>query len=78
MSIGLKVPRPAIRVVSENNELRLYELKTEKDCTREMTPMLLVKSYRVRFHLTYLLEQTYFKPYPEDLITLEDSEKVEI
>jgi uncharacterized protein YbgA (DUF1722 family)/uncharacterized protein YbbK (DUF523 family) len=43
-----------------------------------MTPMLLVKSYAVRFNITYLLEQTYFNPYPEDLIVLEDSEKVEI
>lgn len=43
-----------------------------------MTPMLLVKSYSVRFNITYLLEQTYFNPYPEQLIILEDSEKVEI
>ena len=42
------------------------------------TPMLLVKSYIVRFNITYLLEQTYFNPYPEDLIMLEDSEKIEI
>lgn len=40
-----------------------------------MTPMLLVKSYAVRFNITCLLEQTYFNPYPEDLIILEDSEK---
>lgn len=43
-----------------------------------MTPMLLIKSYAVRFNITYLLEQTYFNPYPEDLIILEDSEKVEV
>lgn len=43
-----------------------------------MTPMLLIKSYAVRFNITYLLEQTYFNPYPEDLIILEDSEKVEL
>ena len=43
-----------------------------------MTPMLLIKSYAVRFNITYLLDQTYFNPYPEDLIILEDSEKVEL
>lgn len=43
-----------------------------------LTPMLLVKSYIVRFNITYLLEQTYFNPYPEDLIMLEDSEKIEL
>ncbi|NRV87693.1 uncharacterized protein YbgA (DUF1722 family) [Clostridium beijerinckii] len=43
-----------------------------------MSPMLLVKSYVVRFNIDYLLEQTYFNPYPEDLIILEDSEKIEI
>ena len=37
------------------------------------TPMLLVKSYAVRFNISYLLEQTYFNPYPEELISLEDS-----
>ncbi|WP_143328804.1 DUF1722 domain-containing protein, partial [Clostridium beijerinckii] len=43
-----------------------------------MSPMLLVKSYILRFNIEYLLEQTYFNPYPEDLIILEDSEKIEI
>jgi uncharacterized protein YbgA (DUF1722 family)/uncharacterized protein YbbK (DUF523 family) len=42
------------------------------------TPLLLVKSYIVRFNIDYLLDQTYFNPYPEDLIILEDSEKVKI
>lgn len=40
------------------------------------TPMLLVKSYVVRFNISYLLEQTYFNPYPEELIFLEDSGKI--
>lgn len=40
------------------------------------TPMLLIKSYAVRFNINYLLEQTYFNPYPEGLISLEDSGKV--
>ncbi|MBC8059720.1 MAG: DUF1722 domain-containing protein [Clostridiaceae bacterium] len=42
------------------------------------TPMTLVKSYINRFNITYLLEQTYFSPYPEELIFLEDSGKVEL
>jgi uncharacterized protein YbgA (DUF1722 family)/uncharacterized protein YbbK (DUF523 family) len=42
------------------------------------TPMVLVKSYIVRFDISYLLEQTYFNPYPEELVFLEDSGKVEI
>ena len=41
------------------------------------TPMLLVKSYAIRFNITYLLDQTYFNPYPEDLISLEDSGKID-
>lgn len=64
-----------------NKETELILDSLEKYKMRKltiMTPMLLVKSYAVRFHLTYLLEQTYFNPYPEDLIILEDSEKVEI
>jgi uncharacterized protein YbgA (DUF1722 family) len=40
------------------------------------TPMLLIKSYAVRFNIDYLLEQTYFNPYPEELISLEDSGKI--
>jgi len=39
------------------------------------TPMLLVKSYAVRFDISYLLDQTYFCPYPEELVFLEDSGK---
>lgn len=39
------------------------------------TPMLLVKSYVVRFNINYLLGQTYFNPYPEELLSLEDSGK---
>jgi len=42
------------------------------------TPMLLVKSYIVRFDISYLLDQTYFNPYPEELIFLEDSGKIEV
>lgn len=42
------------------------------------TPMLLVKSYAVRFDITYLLEQTYFNPYPEELLILDDSEKIKL
>ena len=41
------------------------------------TPILLVKSYAIRFNITYLLDQTYFNPYPEDLISLEDSGKID-
>lgn len=40
------------------------------------TPMLLIKSYVVRFNISYLLEQTYFNSYPEELISLEDSGKI--
>lgn len=50
----------------------------EKYKTGKLTlnaPMLLVKSYVVRFDISYLLDQTYFCPYPEELILLEDSAK---
>ena len=40
------------------------------------TPMVLIKSYIVRFNISYLLEQTYFNPYPEELISLEYSGKI--
>ncbi|EKQ57176.1 MULTISPECIES: DUF523 and DUF1722 domain-containing protein [unclassified Clostridium] len=56
------------------NALEKYRIKK----MTIITPMLLVKSYAVRFNITYLLEQTYFNPYPEELVILEDSEKVEI
>lgn len=39
------------------------------------TPMLLVKSYAIRFNINYILDQTYFSPYPEELFFLEDSGK---
>lgn len=42
------------------------------------TPMLLVKSYAVRFNINYILEQTYFNPYPEELFLLEDSGKTKL
>ena len=56
------------------DSLKKYQMKK----LTIFTPMLLVKSYIVRFNITYLLEQTYFNPYPEELIMLEDSEKIEL
>lgn len=38
-------------------------------------PLYLVKSYAVRFNLTYLLNQSFFEPYPEALIEMRDSGK---
>ena len=35
-------------------------------------PLYLVKSYVVRFELYNLLDQSFFMPYPEDLIILND------
>lgn len=74
----------AMGYFSENittKEIELILDSLEKYKMRKMTimtPMLLVKSYAVRFNITYLLEQTYFNPYPEDLIILEDSEKIKL
>jgi uncharacterized protein YbgA (DUF1722 family)/uncharacterized protein YbbK (DUF523 family) len=64
-------------ITKEETELILDSLKKyQMKKLTISTPMLLVKSYIVRFNITYLLEQTYFNPYPEDLIMLEDSEKI--
>lgn len=66
-----------------SKEITSNETKLILDCLEKYkngkltlnTPMLLVKSYAVRFNITYLLEQTYFSPYPEELVFLEDSGK---
>jgi len=42
------------------------------------TPMLLIKAYAIRFDIKYLLDQTYFCPYPEELVFLEDSGKSDL
>ncbi|WP_236898168.1 YbgA family protein [Clostridium beijerinckii] len=66
-------------ITNEETQLLLDSLEKYKmKKLTIMSPMLLVKSYVVRFNIDYLLEQTYFNPYPEDLIVLEDSEKIEI
>jgi uncharacterized protein YbgA (DUF1722 family) len=66
-------------ITNEETQLLLDSLdKNKMKKLTIMSPMLLVKSYVVRFNIDYLLEQTYFNPYPEDLIVLEDSEKIEI
>ncbi|WP_254638770.1 DUF1722 domain-containing protein [Clostridium beijerinckii] len=66
-------------ITNEETQLLLDSLEKYKmKKLTIMSPMLLVKSYVVRFNIDYLLEQTYFNPYPEDLIILEDSEKIEI
>lgn len=39
-------------------------------------PLYLVKSYIIRFNLYNLLNQTFFMPYPEDLVLLNDSGKL--
>lgn len=39
-------------------------------------PLYLVKSYIIRFDLHNLLDQTFFMPYPEDLVLLNDSGKL--
>lgn len=38
-------------------------------------PSFLIKSYAIRFDVKYLLEQTFFNPYPEQLVDLTDSGK---
>ena len=61
------------------NEVELVLESLEKYKLQKLTlstPMMLVKSYMVRFNIPYLLEQTYFNPYPEDLISLKDSGKI--
>lgn len=35
-------------------------------------PLYLVKGYIIRFDLTHLLDQTFFMPYPEELVILND------
>lgn len=37
--------------------------------------IMLLKSWIVRFHQPYLMTQTFFDPYPEDLFALTDSGK---
>lgn len=37
------------------------------------TPVEIIKSYAIRFEINYLLQQTFFQPYPEELISLRDS-----
>lgn len=39
------------------------------------TCVYMVKSYAIRFGITEMLEQSFFKPYPEELIELRDSGK---
>ena len=39
-------------------------------------PLYLVKSYVVRFNIENLADQSFFLPYPEDLIQLSDSGKL--
>lgn len=39
-------------------------------------PLYLVKSYIIRFDLHNLLDQSFFMPYPEDLVLLNDSGKL--
>ena len=38
--------------------------------------LYLVKGYIIRFELDNLLNQTFFMPYPEELILLNDSENI--
>ena len=39
-------------------------------------PLYLVKSYIIRFDLNHLIDQTFFMPYPEDLVLVNDSGKL--
>lgn len=39
-------------------------------------PLYLVKGYIIRFNLEHLLDQTFFMPYPEELIQVNDSGKL--
>ncbi|WP_195987897.1 DUF523 and DUF1722 domain-containing protein [Clostridium sp. D53t1_180928_C8] len=39
-------------------------------------PLYLVKSYIIRFDLNHLVDQTFFMPYPEDLVLVNDSGKL--
>ncbi|GAA0743161.1 DUF523 and DUF1722 domain-containing protein [Clostridium oceanicum] len=39
------------------------------------TPLYLIKSYAVRFNIEYLINQTFFKPYPDNIMEVRDSGK---
>ena len=71
MEIGLGVPRSSIRVVSVKGELRLIQSATVLDVTDKMV------SFSRSFLCSlsgideeYLKEQTFFEPFPENLIEL--------
>lgn len=40
------------------------------------TPLYVIKSYVVRFNEENLIDQTFFEPYPEDLVEVRDSGKI--
>lgn len=50
--------------------------KYKKGLVPFSVPLYLVKGYLVRFDLEYLLNQSFFMPYPEELIQVNDSGKL--
>lgn len=50
--------------------------KYKKGLVPFSVPLYLVKGYIVRFNLDYLLNQSFFMPYPEELIYVNDSGKL--
>lgn len=50
--------------------------KYKKGLVPFSVPLYLVKGYLIRFDLEYLLNQSFFMPYPEELIQVSDSGKL--
>ena len=58
---------------SEEKQLFLNSLKNFREGHIGLSvPVSLMKSWIVRFDQTYLKDQTYFSPYPEDLVEIEN------
>lgn len=60
-----------------SREEREYFLETLADYREEKVrfslPLALLRSWIIRFKVDYLMSQTIFSPYPEELINLNDS-----
>ena len=50
--------------------------KYKKGLVPFSVPLYLVKGYIIRFDLDYLSNQSFFMPYPEELIHVNDSGKL--
>ena len=64
------------QLISSEKELFLDVLERyRKHQVPLSTPIEVLKSWLIRFNVQYLLNQIYFEPFPQDLISLQDSAK---